>query len=474
MIRELSNKNLYSIPFLVFDKISSSDVEESIVDLPWEQLQPLFFSKHQVRKSKDGLNFWPVELKDRSEWILSEKKIGDNSQPTYRTKENVKAVTMVVMDLDEPGSKDLVESYFSNIEYLLYSTHSYNEHSPYKFRLIMPLESPILASDWDEVFDKIRPVINGDDSCSNLSRQYYAPSHSPDAKIDPVIVHNKGKKLNVDFINEIFLKATKDTPSLAAPKRRLGKRLDMPVSKNLNYTYEALCYRNEQLINKTLRQADNRHDFALRVIHKEVSKNKDDVNIPATIKFIFRAAKEFSTKPLHLGNTISEIPEMLSSSIAKEAPGILDKFKSHEDYASFIEKCLATALDESMTEAWVFPRYTPTQTAEDKINSYTKRSFFNRNKDSFKQLSDLSTPEVPLVSIMEAEAAREDTSYRKTINFLQAALEKKGYADPLHELSKALSSSDIKTEAKNKYITSIQMEKALSSRPEQPSPSPEM
>lgn len=456
MIKELGGEELHSIPLVVFDRISSVDVENGLIDLPWDRLRETLFSSHQTRKNKDGYNFWPVELKPREDWVLTEKKLDDGGKSTYRTKDNVSSVSMVIMDLDQPGSIDLVDEYLSDIEHVLYSTHSFNEKTPYKYRLVMPLEKAIASENWESLFHKIRPLVNGDSSCCNLSRHYYLPTHDPESKIPPVIRHNQGVFLNEEIAEAIFNKAAKVSPNIRPAYHKKNAKTDLNIqSKSLNYTYEGLCDRHSKLING-LRQSDSRHDFALRVIHSEVSRNKDQINIPATIKFIFRAAQEFSSKPLHRGNTISEIPEMLSSSIQKEAPGVISGFKSASDYSSIIEKWLNEALSESMTGQWSFPKYTPPQTKCDRLNPYTRQAFADRHLPDIKEMMR-EDGTCFLSKIISKEAERDVIDYTTTIKYLSTALTKRGSPDPFGLIENTIKNIDISQRTKEKFITAVRI-----------------
>lgn len=477
MIRELSKDTSHTVDFVVFDNISSSEVEDGVMDLPWDELSTHFFNSHHIRSSKDGPNIWPVRLKPRDQWVKSKKRPDDKGESTYRTLENVEAITMIVMDLDKPGCLDMVKEHFPQYKKIIYSTHSNSAETPYKHRLVMPVSKPITPEQWDtETFDMMRALTDGDRSCRNLSRLYYLPSHSPNAGIDPTLEKTDGQSITPEDIKTIYNKFLKQNPGADRPRKKGSQQyLEPQIRTNLNYTYDGMCHRHASRIRGYLQNDDNRHSFALGTIYHEALSNKEEMNIPATIKFIFRAAKEFSSKPLHLGNTISEIPEMLSSAIAKEAPGIIKKFKSQADYSVFVEKCIKTALNESMTEQWNFPKYRPKSTTVDKIDPYTKKSFVERNKNSIVSLFSNGINTEALAEIFSEEAKSSFASYGKTIDYLDMALKKLGDRDSMTTISKAIEASEIAPEEKQKARVAVSIFKAKNPSPsieESHSPSP--
>lgn len=464
MIKELKPNTSNTVDFVVFDSITSTDVEGGEMDLPFDQLSNLLFNHHHVRSDKVGPSIWPVRLKPRDQWVLSEKGPGDKGEPSYRTSENVDSISMIVMDMDKPGCLDLVNENFPQYKKVIYSTHSRSKETPNKYRLVLPVTRPIKPDEWSGgIFDMMRSMTDGDSSCRNLSRLYYLPAHSPNAGIDPLLEKTEGATISPEEIKQIYEKFIRHNPNVTRVRSRAPRQtLEPQIKTNLNYTYEGLCARHQKRIQNYLTQEDSRHSFTMSTLYYEAMSNKEDMNIPATIKFIFRAAKEFSSKPLHLGNTISEIPELLSSAIAKEAPGILQKFKSQADYSHFIEKCIKVALDESMTEQWVFPKYRPKAGAVDKLDPYTKRSFVDRNKNSIERMFSSKVTEPELVAltafILNEESQFEHASYGKAVSYLSMALIKLKHPSPLTLIDKSISQCEVDPKEKEKMKIAVKIE----------------
>lgn len=424
MIKEMKN----TIPLCMFDNINSVELDGNMVDAPWNQIKELF-ERHDIREQKDGPNFWPVKLKDPSKWELSPKKHGSDQQ-SYRTNANVESISLVVLDLDQPGCKEKVEANFSDVEYILYSTHSYNEDQPYKYRIILPLESPILAEEWEKNFNILASITDGDPSCKNLSRLYYFPSHSPNAGVQPEHTHNRGELLSKEKILTIAKEAAKQNIKVkqhilpatnTATKRHFSGTVvtkEKKYSSN-DFSYEGMCKRHSSLI-ESLKIHNSRHDFALKAIDREIRNNGQDADIDALMKFIFRASLEYSSKPIHLGNTISELPELLSSSISKRAPEIYGRFKSGSDYTKYVEGVIQTALKQSFSLEWEFPEK-PVEEKEVDTTGYSIEAIKNRNRNAIIKLDRSRDMDAFLRSFLLRESRQEFIDYKNLASVLNLA-----------------------------------------------------
>lgn len=319
--------------------------------------------------------FLPVRFKPQEEWV-------QNSHGNERIDENVLEVTMAVIDLDKPGAREKAEEVFKDHEYIIHSTHSYTKETPYKYRMILKLEHPIPVSEWKPFFYKMVLPIDGDTSCSNVSRGYYMASHSPSAGIDPYFDHNPGKALTLDFVNKLSKQNVKDLAHSENEKDKEKLRLyqyrinpeskpsgkvdpfsgkivnDNVVSSRVDCTYEAYCKRHKDLITEELQQNDNRHNFALRAIYNEFLENKDLVDIPSLVMFMHRAAYENSSKALHLGDTPRELPHLVESAldrlknVTKPASEFTGKLRAANQKAKAM--CIQV-MATSDTSNWKFP-----------------------------------------------------------------------------------------------------------------------
>jgi putative DNA primase/helicase len=128
--------------------------------ISWSDLVELL-SCHDVRAHKDGRIWAPVSILDRS----------------TRNKASVEAVHALVLDFDQGTPFQEVRPRLRGLAWVAHTSHS---HSPEKakYRLTIPLSSPVAAGEWPEVWrilhDRLGP--ESDPTCKNSNRIYYLPS----------------------------------------------------------------------------------------------------------------------------------------------------------------------------------------------------------------------------------------------------------------------------------------------------------
>lgn len=299
------------------------DVEEGIISMAWDELAQVM-TRHDIRSNKDGPCFMPVMMKPVEDWVLSRPRRG--TKPGYRNDQNVAAVTMVVLDLDRPGSREQAEKAFHGWEYVLYSTHSRCIDTPEKYRVILPLDQPIPTKDWPPVFALLSEMAGADSVCSNTSRIYYYPSANPSAGIAPISRHHRGSVLSAKKLIAEGYKKLKN--SHAARRYNPAAQIGVPRPEAphfagtsnepnpIHYRIEALETRHARSIEK-LREEDSRHHFAMSVIARELARFGARTDLNRLFQFLFYAADQHSSRGLETGNTIEEIPELVESAWAK-------------------------------------------------------------------------------------------------------------------------------------------------------------
>lgn len=407
------------IEFVEFPSSRSGGInlEEGMQELSWSSIIRLMTST-QVRDNKDGGCFMPVIMKPRDEWVLSEKR--RNRVPSYRNDGNVEAISMVVLDLDQEGALEKARELFSDFEYVVYSTHSYTKDSPDKFRIVIQLDQPIPVEKWTESFKNIIHQVNADGSCGNFSRIYFLPSISNNAGISPYTAHNPGRSMTMRDIEHLGAGRIKDNSNESTNRRgrdftqgprgmrhfsgavKGGGSVPLTASpayglrnRAINYSYEDICKRHSKNISD-LATNDSRHNFALSVMARETGIAGSRINIYAMVQFIYRAAKEFSSKGLNEGDTPEELPEIIESAFIKYAPEILNEDNPMiADFESYINRVISSAEERSITGRWDFE--SPAGAISNKIKSpknpvseldYSYSGMRERNKGSMKVLVD--------------------------------------------------------------------------------------
>lgn len=382
-----------SIEFVALEDVNDTDVESGVMDLTWDGIQP-HLKTHDHRKNKYGRCFIPAKFKPRDEWVLSDS----DKKPSFRNDANIESISMAVLDLDTPGAREKAEALFKDYEYIIYSTHSYTRDTPYKFRIVLKLNESIQGNVWPEYFNTLIAQIDADKSCGNLSRVFYFPSHNPSARIRPYVHHNDGKTMSHEDIKGIkrdyeasltpeerdkFNSITNPSSAVGANrgKRHMSGEF-IPFyelsNNSIDLSYEGMKSRLKDFL-PILIDADNRHDFAMRVSSSEVAKHGSRVDIFQLVQFIYKASTEYGTKPLtdHSGDTRKELPELISSAVSKYAPDLVSGENPHfKDLRSYVREVVTKVEQLAITDSWSFPtkprKYNPMEDARKQVLEMNK------------------------------------------------------------------------------------------------------
>lgn len=313
------------------------DVEPGIEELSWDEFAEKV-KRHRIRDRKDGPGYIPAMMKLESEWqLLTNQKSGVTH---YRGDINIEALTVLVIDIDQPGALEKGEQIFEGFEYIVHSTHNYTPETPWKYRMIVRLAQPILVEDWPECFEALKSRIDLDPSCCNPSRFYYYPSHSASSNIGARNFHQKGRAITKDEIIALgqdvgkririspYFSRTMGTLPLdqARVKRHFSGKLvahydSLPQSVNL--TTESFYSRHMRSIVDFELSPHSRHIFALSVTGREYYMMGPRADLRRLLDLMFQIAAKHGT-PLESGeNTIDELPEMIISAMVKYAPEAL-------------------------------------------------------------------------------------------------------------------------------------------------------
>jgi hypothetical protein len=380
--------------------ILNSDRDDNIIDgasdVSWDVLVELL-SNHDLREDKDGPCILPIKMKPKNEWVKS-------THGRIRNDSNVESITTAIVDLDAPGALKLAEDKFKEYDYCVYSTHSYSEATPHKFRMAIRLDEPVEAKDWRLYFAHLVAGIKADNKCGNLSRIYYLPSANPNNP-PPIFKRNEGRSLTFDEViknGELHIKKMKNSEKMEIQKRialAKGSTFDNKKrhfsgeiienyggARRINFSYESMLKRHKNQVDM-LKSDDSRHGFALSVIAREVAILKGATQISPLIQFIFRAADEHSSRKLYEGNTPSEIPGMIDSAVKKFISGEDDPLKLS---ASDISSAIDHAKNCSVLSKWDFPSESidlnPDDEKNEPIDEYSYENMRKRNLDLMKSL----------------------------------------------------------------------------------------
>lgn len=311
------------------------DVEQGISEPSWEDFRDSLMT-HRIRKFKNGEAFLPVMMKAEHEWQLLKSKKGEIEH--YRFDVNIEAITALVIDIDKPGALEVAEQLFEGYEYVVHSTHNFTPETPWKYRLIARLESPILVEDWQQCFEALKSRIDLDTSCRNPSRCYYYPSHSVDSHISPRAFYRTGKSITMENILDMGTELSREKmspmrfrtmgtlpiASVRAKRHFSGKVVGHydKLPQVLSNTREDYEIRHEKSISG-YQSDDSRHNLALSITSREYYMLGPKTDLRGILKFLYQVAAD-GTRPLESGNTVDELPDMVVSAMQKYAPEAYD------------------------------------------------------------------------------------------------------------------------------------------------------
>jgi len=356
------------IPVIFVKGAGDGSIENGLQKTTWQEFVGQM-SQFTPSASKDVGMFLPVMAKPPQEWVRGESNLLDGKEKTFRNKNNLTHVTMAVIDLDEKGALEQAQRKFQGIEHIIHSTFSYSPETPYKYRMVMPLENPIPVDQWERTFVHLMAGIDGDYACKNVSRGYYVPSINTANNMEPVFIHSEGKMLTQEKImdlaeNNMDAKAVKALEKLETKGGNVSKADKIHPSGMLiesKYTGSDLSY--EGFMKRHKKKVDfhfdggkgNRHDYAIDVINSEMGIFSDNTRFDLMIEFIYRSTLENSTSPLSSGNTGDEIPEIIQSGMSIMMP--TEKLKDKQFLSSVtdgINKGLQASVQAEKSGKWSF------------------------------------------------------------------------------------------------------------------------
>lgn len=368
-----------SVDFVLLSGATDGDISNGMQEHSWGELAQQMLGHQRVHDKKKTQAIIPALFKEEEDWVITENSTSGN--PTYRNDSNVKTITLAIFDLDKKGAKEKAENLFKDFESVIYSTFSYSEETPYKYRIVLPLEEPIKGEEWPEVFHQIKQGIDADSKCGNLSRMYFMPSHPADSNIKPVTQYNSGKLISKEDLltladeymsnngiekTSIELNSFNSSGMTSNKNNYIQHFSEGKINKNqrffgeLDNSYEGMLERPnlKNSINKYLNgdpENESRHYFALSVTNSEYKRYGEKADLHSIVQFIYRASQEFSS-PISHGDTGQEMLEIAGSAIMKQAPHVFQNHfnGSRGELAAAVTKEVEVAQEAEETGEWSF------------------------------------------------------------------------------------------------------------------------
>ena len=338
------------IHYLILKHQADTDMESGLRNGTWEAVCHLLSRHKRVADKRNAERLLPVKLKPRDQWTLSRQRAG--STPSYRNDQNIEAVTVLVMDLDVPGAKEKATAFFKDFDYILHSTYSYSPEAPYKFRMAVRLQEPVPKEEWRGIYDAIASQVDADSQCGNPSRVYSLPTAPTGGTVSPVVERNHGARggLSLQLLRSwaTAYETRRAKTSQADRTHFSGEAVEVtPGEVAIPYSYNALKNRHKTALD-TLQNDDSRHFFALRVARGEISRFGAKTNVPLLIEFIYRAALDYSSKPITAGNTGEELPDIIESAFLKYSEENYDPVALQRQISSAME----AAVNAQTSDVW--------------------------------------------------------------------------------------------------------------------------
>ncbi len=172
-----SSSNLEDRKFTISLFAHQFDNKPSVRDFRYRALVKIL-GRFEEREEKGGQAFAPVSY----------------SKPV-RANKNVEKVTLALVDYDDGTTIGQAQKLFSRFEYLLYTSFSHTR-GHHRFRVVLPLKKAIAAENWECAWQHLAKLAPGlDESCKDLARIYYLPTHRSGAT--HLSLRNEGKLLDL-------------------------------------------------------------------------------------------------------------------------------------------------------------------------------------------------------------------------------------------------------------------------------------
>ena len=340
-----------------FNNKMDTDPRNAELELTWAEIVALYENVRLCEEKYDVPQILPGYFKPEEQWELthSDEFAELFSSNSYRNSKNVDAISVLIIDLDEAGAREAAERVFSDHEYLLHSSHSYCSEKSDRFRMVLPLETPIPGAVWKDFYSSLNAIIHCDESCFDLARLYLLPSHNPKSDLDPVFIRNKGKLLTRAFL--LNLDQRRDdirrirTQDAMVSDSIGGNQSDGNHGQYQSYQYESLCDRHKNAIEQHLLSYErqgfkaHRNAYAYAVFQKEFAKAGVFIDLEATIEFIYLSVQENTRLPLHVGNTHEEMGYLVAKGLANK--GINIKHESISGQLKRIPSMVSRAMEFS-------------------------------------------------------------------------------------------------------------------------------
>jgi hypothetical protein len=148
------------------------------------QAEYIAASKEERAEDKDGYGMVPATMKVAA---------------AGRIQANINKVTLIVLDIDDGVGLSEARAILTGYEAVVHTTYSHTSSKP-KFRIVLPLKSPVEPDGAKLLFDFFQKMFGGrlDRACTDASRLFYLPACPCDSKDEFIAYHLPGKLLELE------------------------------------------------------------------------------------------------------------------------------------------------------------------------------------------------------------------------------------------------------------------------------------
>lgn len=175
--------------FNLYKNINEAYIHPDVVtDVDFEQFVEILKSSSEMVVDKtDPMMFNLCSWKDDFE--------SPEHKPGFirRCKSNVSQIYALLLDIDGTRTLEDAVTEFLDYEFLIYSTYS-NSKDKEKFRLVLPLNTPLTRLEFDQRHDSMCDFFNVDRASFTISQAFYLPCYTKDNADIQFIEWNKTDK----------------------------------------------------------------------------------------------------------------------------------------------------------------------------------------------------------------------------------------------------------------------------------------
>lgn len=175
--------------FNLYENINKAYIHPNVVtELDFDQFVAIMKeSQTQVENKEDAMMF------NLCSWIDNFQSPEHKPGFIRRCKDNVAQIYALLLDIDGTKTLEQALNEYIDYEFLIYSTYG-NSAQKEKFRLVLPLQTPLTRQEFDQRHLAMCDTFGVDRASFTISQAFYLPCYTATNKELAFIEHNKTAK----------------------------------------------------------------------------------------------------------------------------------------------------------------------------------------------------------------------------------------------------------------------------------------